>query len=30
MAWTDITYSCGHEDRVQMYGPEARYGPHWS
>ena len=21
MAWTQITYSCGHEDRVQMYGP---------
>lgn len=24
MAWTDITYSCGHEDRVQMYGPEIK------
>lgn len=23
MAWYDVTYSCGHEGRVQLYGKEA-------
>lgn len=21
MAWTDVIYSCGHTDRIQLYGP---------
>lgn len=22
MAWYNVKYSCGHEDRIQLYGPE--------